>query len=165
MRLRKSIVLVHYGAGKEVDLPLILPLLRVAYREGLGKAANFPPGYEEQLRDSLLGQEHLRLTLATVRARAVGLAISFIHPEPAVGGRLIELQDLVVLPSWRGRGIGSRLLEDLEETASREGCKKIILSVTVDNAVAQRLCRQLGYVHCTPPRYFMEKPLGVQAGS
>lgn len=164
MKLRDSIRIVHFGRGQEVDLAYIMPLLRVAFREAAGQAASLPPQYEGQLRESLVQQQNVRVAVAVVRDKPVGLAICFIHPEPAIGGRTFELQDLVVLPAWRGRGVGSRLLSEVEAMAAREVCKKIILSVTVDNSVAQRLARHLGFSHCQPPRYFMEKEVGSAVG-
>jgi GNAT superfamily N-acetyltransferase len=154
-----KIVISIYNNGEMVDLPTIMPLIKAAYMEEEGRNAVLPNRYEQQLREALQSQNNLRIIVASIKEKAVGLSFCFLHPEPAIGGRTLELQDLVVLPSWRGKGIGTRLMAETEAVAAREGCKKIILSVSVDNPIGQRLSRKLGYGHCHPPKYYMEKPL------
>jgi len=154
-----KILISMYDRGEMVDLPAIMPLLKAAYVEQEGRNAVLPLRYEQQLRETLSSQNNIRVIVASIKDKPVGISLAFLHPEPAIGGRTLELQDLVVLPSWRGKGIGSRLMAETETVAAREGCKKIILSVSVDNSVGQRLSRKLGYSHCHPPKYYMEKPL------
>lgn len=145
----------------------LLPLFKLAFREANGLRAEFTTDNERALREGLGGNEAVRLIQAMAKDRPVGLALCFIRPDPAIGGDVLELQELVVLSAWRGRGIGSLLMKSVDALARDENCKKITLAVTVDNVVAQRLCRHLGFHHCHPPRYFMEKDLvsGDLAGS
>jgi ribosomal protein S18 acetylase RimI-like enzyme len=53
-----------------------------------------------------------------------------------------------VLPELRSRGIGSRLLEHVEELARRRGRKQIVFAVAKGNLRAQRLYERYGYVRC-----------------
>ncbi len=57
-----------------------------------------------------------------------------------------ELEDLFVADDHRRRGIGELLAREAEATAREHGHSKLGLSVGVDNAVAERLYRRLGYV-------------------
>ena len=77
---------------------------------------------------------------------------------------LLNIHDLAVLPSYRGRGVGHALLQAAEEHARREGCCKLTLEVRDDNARARALYRSFGFEDfavgddSTPTR-FLGKPL------
>ena len=61
-------------------------------------------------------------------------AVAFEGAEPVGTGRLLpdgHIGRMAVLKSWRGRGVGSRLLEALIEAARRRGDLRIVLSAQV----------------------------------
>ncbi|MGD0611841.1 MAG: GNAT family N-acetyltransferase [Anaerolineales bacterium] len=55
------------------------------------------------------------------------------------------ISNLAVLPTERGRGIGSRLLAFAEGQARAAGFTRLSLCVDMDNTGAQRLYRRMGY--------------------
>lgn len=55
------------------------------------------------------------------------------------------LNDLYVVPSCRGQGVGSALLERARAHAQETGAKGLGLQTAVDNLNAQRLYEALGY--------------------
>ncbi len=55
------------------------------------------------------------------------------------------LSDLSVLPEWRGHGIGTQLLREVEIRFRRAGCDQLGLGVFVPNRDAQRLYRKVGF--------------------
>lgn len=60
--------------------------------------------------------------------------------------RLWILNDLFVNEAFRGRGVGSRLLEAAREYAVRTGTKGLTLTTATDNIAAQHLYEASGYV-------------------
>lgn len=64
------------------------------------------------------------------------------------------LADLSVLPGWRGHGIGSQLLAEVQARFRRSGCDTFGLGVFVPNRGAQRLYRRAGF---SPEGMFMVK--------
>ena len=50
----------------------------------------------------------------------------------------VELNNLSVLPEFRHRGIGQRLLEDCFEKVSRLGRKKLIIGIVEENTVLKK---------------------------
>ena len=70
---------------------------------------------------------------------------------------LLNVHDLIVLPAYRQKGIGKRLMEAVEEKAHVSGCGKITLEVRHDNKQAHRLYKSLGYGDCQPPMSFWVK--------
>lgn len=56
------------------------------------------------------------------------------------------LDTLCVDPEFRGKGIGTELLEYTEQYAKEKGYKRLALVVEQDNAKAQKLYARLGYL-------------------
>jgi ribosomal protein S18 acetylase RimI-like enzyme len=55
----------------------------------------------------------------------------------------IRIMDIALLPDWRNRGIGTRLINEICDEAQATGCR-VTLHVEPDNP-AQRLYRRLGF--------------------
>lgn len=56
-----------------------------------------------------------------------------------------NLEDLFVVPQYRSKGVGSRLLQEAEARVQQEGYGRIGLGVAVDNTGARRLYQHQGY--------------------
>jgi len=63
----------------------------------------------------------------------------------AEGGPAAWLEDLVVLPDRRGRGIGGELLAAAIASARGRGCTRITLLTDETNAPAQRFYGRAGF--------------------
>ncbi|KAB7744119.1 GNAT family N-acetyltransferase [Nostocoides sp. F2B08] len=107
--------------------------------------------------------------LLAMQWRAQRASHARMHPQPLdsiieVGGRAVgrvlidraadrtHLVDIALLPEWRGRGIGTAVVQDLISDARSRG-DAVTLSVARDNDRAVRLYRRLGFVDdeaCTP---------------
>jgi ribosomal protein S18 acetylase RimI-like enzyme len=58
---------------------------------------------------------------------------------------LVNVHDVAVLSSHRGRGIAEKMLEEVERIAVQRGAVKMTLEVLSGNAGAVRLYQRLGY--------------------
>ncbi len=63
------------------------------------------------------------------------------------GSSRARLYSLVVAPEARGRGLGQKLLNEVETEARARGCTELRLEVREDNAAAVRLYEQSGFAH------------------
>ena len=61
------------------------------------------------------------------------------------GDRVGEIESLGVLPEWRGRGIGSRLLDVLERELAAGGVRDLVLGALPGNRAAIRLYERRGF--------------------
>lgn len=64
------------------------------------------------------------------------------------------LAALAVHPHSRGRGLGSRLIAEVERTAVDAGASRVVLEVDAKNTSAARLYRRLGYALDHDPSEF-----------
>lgn len=92
-----------------------------------------------------------RIQKAALNRRGLGLVA--VTPEDAIVGfgqltlwpRGAEISDVVVAPPWRGRGIGTLLIERLIEAARQMHAGSIEIGVSARNDAALRLYRRLGF--------------------
>ena len=55
------------------------------------------------------------------------------------------LRNLATYPDFRGRGLGTRLLKEVEKAAQRAGYKRMVMDVETANERAIKLYERLGY--------------------
>ena len=127
--------------AKESDIPLILTFIKgLAQYEGLEVVAT-----EENLGESLFGpQARAEVVIAYSGTEPVGFAVFFHTYSTFLGRSGLYLEDLFVLPEWRGRGAGRRLLGYVASIAVTRECGRLEWSVLDWNKPAIRFYRALG---------------------
>lgn len=60
-------------------------------------------------------------------------------------GKVMYVENVVLLPAARGSGLGRQLMDWLRAHAIATGCRKITLDAYQKNTAAQAFYRQLGY--------------------
>jgi len=129
--------------AREADAPLILRLIKgLADYEKLSHEVR---ATEEGLRASLFGpQPDAEVVIAYADAEPVGFALFFHNYSTFLGRRGLYLEDLFVLPEWRGRGAGRALLTYLARLAVERGCGRFEWTVLDWNEPAIRFYESLG---------------------
>jgi GNAT superfamily N-acetyltransferase len=127
----------------ERDIPLLLDLIKqlAAYEQ----LAHEVTATEAGLREALFGPRPAAEALI-VRAgtEPVGFALFFQSFSTFLGRPGLYLEDLFVLPAWRGRGLGRQLLRELARIAVERGYGRMEWSVLDWNEVALRVYRSIG---------------------
>src|SRR5262245_23508033 len=102
---------------------------------------------EERLRRALFGEPRsCEVVFACLDDEPVGFALFFPNFSTFLGLPGIYLEDLFVLPSARGRGVGQRLLQWLARETVRRGGGRLDWSVLDWNEPAIRFYQSLGAV-------------------
>jgi [ribosomal protein S18]-alanine N-acetyltransferase len=71
------------------------------------------------------------------------------------GGDVCDVMTVAVAPRGQGRGLGRRLLDELESRAGARGAASVMLEVRADNEPARALYERAGYlVVATRRRYY-----------
>ncbi len=129
----------------EADVPELLRLIKaLAVYERLDDQV---VATEEQLRSSLLHEPRaLAGVLASIDGRNIGYAMWFHTFSTFLGQRGLYLEDLFVLPQWRGRGIGRALLRHVAGVAVAHDCGRFEWSVLDWNEPAIGFYKRMGAV-------------------
>ncbi|MCC7146976.1 MAG: GNAT family N-acetyltransferase [Phycisphaeraceae bacterium] len=97
------------------------------------------------LRAELFGpRPAAEVILAECEKQIVGYALFFHNFSTFLGRRGLYLEDLFVLPAFRGRGIGRSLFERVREIARERRCGRMEWTVLDWNTPARRFYAQAG---------------------
>ena len=88
-----------------------------------------------------------------VRTAADGI-LGYAGLDP--GGDVADVMTIAVAPRAQGRGIGARLIDELERRARSRGAASVMLEVRADNAAARRLYERAGYVVLSTRRRYYQ---------
>jgi len=127
----------------EADVPVILGFIRdlTAYEKLLPAVT----ATEDTLRASLFGaRPAAEVVIACVGDDPAGFALFFQSFSTFVGRPGLYLEDLFVLPQWRGRGLGRRLLAHLARIAVERNYGRMEWSVLDWNEPALAVYRRVG---------------------
>ncbi len=80
---------------------------------------------EELLREWIFEKKKAEVLFAVAEGKEVGIALFFHNFSTFLGRAGIYLEDLFVLPEYRGRGIGTSLLKRLAQITVERGCGRL----------------------------------------
>jgi len=125
------------------DVGLILDLIRqLADYE---KMVDEVVADEDQLRQSLFGDRRVaEVVIASYDGEPAGFALFFHNFSTVLGRPGVYLEDLFVIPEFRGHGIGKILLSFLARLAVERGCGRLEWWVLDWNEPAIRFYERLG---------------------
>ena len=102
---------------------------------------------EGDIRAALFGERPAaEVVIAWAGDEPVGFALFFHNFSTFLGRRGLYLEDLFVVPEWRARGIGRRLLAHLARIAVERQCGRMEWSVLDWNDPAIGFYRRIGAV-------------------
>ena len=127
----------------ETDCALIVRLIKeLAVYE---KLAHEAVATEDDLRAALFGPKPAaEVVIAYAGDEPAGLALFFRTFSTFLGRPGLYLEDLFVVPQWRGRGLGRMLLAHLARLAVDRGYGRMEWSVLDWNEMAIRVYRGVG---------------------
>lgn len=96
--------------------------------------------------------------IAFMNSELAGIANCIFSFSTFYAAKVLNIHDLSVNPTFRGKGIGNALLGAVEKEAKDENCCKITLEVREDNR-AKNLYERFGFSEGEPRMFFMEKML------
>ena len=125
------------------DVALVLDFIKgLAEYEGM---ADEVAATEDDLRDSLFGPGAVaEAVIGYAGDEPVGFALYFHHYSTFTGRPSLYLEDIFVLPPWRGHGLGRELMSYLAKTALARNCRRLEWSVLDWNQPAIDFYKRLG---------------------
>ena len=114
---------VKFRFAKRSDIPLILNFIRgLAEYE---KMSDEVVADEKTLEEWIFDKQKAAVIVALEGEKAVGFALFFHNFSTFLGRAGIYLEDLFVLPEYRGKGYGKALLKKLAAIAVERGCGRL----------------------------------------
>jgi ribosomal protein S18 acetylase RimI-like enzyme len=153
-------VSLEFGQARREDLPQLVELLGLLFSQ----EAEFTPDATKQARalSAVLTDPPVgTIYVARDEDRVIATASLLLTVSTAEGGKAASLEDFIVRPEYRRRGIGSTFLRYVIEQARTEGVHRITLLTDRQNEAAQALYRKLGFapspmlpmrLHLTPEK-------------
>ena len=154
----------------EADLSLaehqeaVLAMVDAYSRDAMGNGKPLDQDVRTRLIPGLRRHPTTLIFLAFDGVQPIGAAVCFIGFSSFTAKPIINIHDLVVLPTSRGKGIGRRLLDAVEAKARELGCCKLTLEVMDKNHQAVRMYQAAGFERYSlqaeaGAAIFMSKPL------
>jgi GNAT superfamily N-acetyltransferase len=127
------------------DVPQLADLLTALFTQ----EADFSPNREKQMRGLrlIVDDPHAgRIFAARFHGQIVGMVSLLFTISTAEGAKACWLEDMVVRPDQRGKGLGTRLLKHAISYAKANGFSRITLLTDQTNQGAIRLYERNGFV-------------------
>ena len=135
---------MEFRFANEEDCGLILSFIRqlAAYE----KMSNQVVATEELLREWIFEKKKAEVLFACEGEKEVGFALFFHNFSTFLGRAGIYLEDLFVLPEYRGKGYGKALLKRLAQITVERGCGRLEWACLDWNQPSIYFYRSLGAV-------------------
>jgi GNAT superfamily N-acetyltransferase len=140
----------------EADLPFLQHLYRTVRWAEL-EPTHWPEETKRAFLDEQFGFQRRHYEMAWARA---AFLLILRHGEP-IGriyvdrsGGTLHLVEISLLPEWRGQGLGTALLQGLQQEVTDGRADRVTLNVEVTNP-AGRLYARLGFVEAQPAAEFL----------
>ena len=128
----------------ESDVPRCAELLGILFTQ----AQEFTPDAEAQSRalSMIISNPELgRIFVCEIEGHIQGMVMLLFTISTFLGKKVALLEDMVVAPLWRGKGLGRQLINHAVDFALREGFGRITLLTDGENRAAQQFYRAQGF--------------------
>jgi ribosomal protein S18 acetylase RimI-like enzyme len=137
-------VTLDFGTASAAEIPQLVELLGILFTQ----EAELTPDPDKQrraLQIILADPARARIYVAREGGRVIAMAALHFTTSTAEGGRVAGLEDCVVHPEHRRKGVGEKLLAHVLVQARAQGALRVMLLTDSDNTRAQALYRKLGF--------------------
>jgi GNAT superfamily N-acetyltransferase len=137
-------VSVELDRATAADVPQLVELLGILFAQE--HELNPDPEKQNRALELILADASgARIYVARKGGKVVAMAALHFTISTAEGGKVAGLEDCIVHPDHRRKGVGKALLAYVITQARAEGVLRVMLLTDADNARAQALYRELGF--------------------
>ncbi|MFN7088013.1 MAG: GNAT family N-acetyltransferase [Burkholderiales bacterium] len=143
--MSEAFAIVRADYADPAHAAALVDLLDHYARDPAGGGAPLPDFARENLVAALASRPFAFSVLAFADGEAVGLVNAIEGFSTFACAPLVNIHDVVVRKTHRGRGIAARLLAKVEAIARERGACKLTLEVLSENHAARGLYDKLGF--------------------
>jgi GNAT superfamily N-acetyltransferase len=140
-----SIGIVEADLNRADHQYAVVELINAYSMDAMGNGEPLSDEVRRRLIPGLQKHPTTIIFLAREADDTVGIAVCFLGFSTFAARPLINIHDLAVLPSHRGKGIGRQLLKAVEQKARDMDCCKMTLEVQEGNYRAMHLYKTVGF--------------------
>nr|WP_269141921.1 GNAT family N-acetyltransferase [Lientehia hominis] len=135
---------MEFRFAEEKDTPLILYFIKelAVYEKMLEEVV----ATAETLEEWIFQKKKAEVFFAVADGKEVGFALFFHNFSTFLGKAGLYLEDLFILPEYRGKGYGKAIFRKLAQIAVERGCGRMEWSCLDWNSSSIRFYRSLGAV-------------------
>jgi GNAT superfamily N-acetyltransferase len=136
---------MQISVANNTDIPALGALLSLLFTQ----EAEFTPDQAAQaegLRRIISDPQTGMIFAGRIDGEIVAMMNLLFTVSTALGGRVAQLEDLVVAPAHRGAGLGAKMLEHALVEARAAGCRRVTLLTDRGNAGARRFYARHGFL-------------------
>lgn len=122
-----------------------LALMQTYASDVMGGGQQLSQVVVDQLVPAIIARPNVTVLLAYDGEQCVGMSTLVEGFSTFRAAPLLNIHDMVVTPSHRGRGISHALLQHAETEARQRGCCKLTLEVLSENHVARASYKAFGF--------------------
>jgi GNAT superfamily N-acetyltransferase len=127
----------------EQDLSVMVFLLEILF--SIEKDFIFDALRQERGLQLMLANRQAVVLVAERKERVIGMCTGQLLISTAQGGWSVAVEDVVVLPEQRGKGVGGRLVAVIADWAAERGANRVQLLADRNNAKALGFYSRIGY--------------------
>jgi ribosomal protein S18 acetylase RimI-like enzyme len=134
----------HIRTASSADIPACTELLGVLFdqeRDFIADSGKQAEGISLVLDNPEIG----RIFVSEIGGAVNGMVMLLFTVSTFMGKKVAILEDMIVSPEWRDKGVGSRLIDAAIEYARDAGFGRITLLTDHDNETAQRFYASRGF--------------------
>lgn len=114
---------IIFEKASRKDVPIILQFIKdLAHYE---KLENEVIATEELIEEWLFDKEKAEVIFAVVDHKKIGFALFFHNFSTFLGRAGLYLEDLYIMPEYRGHGYGKAMIKELARIAVTRGCGRL----------------------------------------
>ena len=141
----QSLEIIEANLSRTDHQGAVLNLTDAYALDPMGNGKSLPTEVRRALIPGLQQHPTTVIFLAYDGTIPIGIATCFFGFSTFNARPLINIHDLAVLPEYRGKGIGRRLLQAVEDKARKANCCKLTLEVQENNHTARRSYETFGF--------------------
>ncbi|HEX7645751.1 MAG TPA: GNAT family N-acetyltransferase [Burkholderiaceae bacterium] len=140
-----NISIVRADYRNPIHAAALIAVLDSYARDAMGGGEGLTEAAKQNLVPALAERAQAFSVLAFDGEQAVGLVNCFEGFSTFAVKPLVNVHDVAVVPSHRGRGIAQMMMAEVERIAVERGCCKLTLEVLGANVNAQALYKKIGF--------------------